>query len=166
MADMSQNVTPEIYSGRVGHDVSEGFCSCGGYHYPEDGIRAGTKTVLALVDGKAKLITWECPMPRVDDDEPDLPDSFGRLEEICADGEHRYLPDAPRCGCGARPNLLVKYERLRAAVVEAVEWWHAEINRTRSTSPIHIALEEFETELFKAASALIAFEAEHKIGEG
>jgi hypothetical protein len=64
------------------------------------------------------------------------------------------------------PDPRVEHERLRATVVEAVEWWHAEINRTRSTSLIHVELEEFETELFKAASALIAFEAEHKIGEG
>lgn len=43
---MVDNVTPDLYQGRVGHDVSEGFCSCGGYHRPEDRIKVGTKTVL------------------------------------------------------------------------------------------------------------------------
>lgn len=52
--------TPEIYQGRVGHDVSEGFCSCGGYHRAEDGIRVGTKTVSVLVDGKPQRVEWEC----------------------------------------------------------------------------------------------------------
>lgn len=40
-------------------------------------------------------------------------------------------------------------------VTEAAEWWHAEINRTRSTSPFHVALEEFEQGLFQAVSALL-----------
>lgn len=38
--------TPDLYVGRVGHDVSEGFCSCGGYHEAKDSIEVGTKTVL------------------------------------------------------------------------------------------------------------------------
>lgn len=38
--------TPDLYRGRVGHDVSEGFCSCGGYHEAKDGIEISTKTVL------------------------------------------------------------------------------------------------------------------------
>lgn len=57
---MSRNATPDIYSGRVGHDVSEGFCSCGGFHRLEDGIRAGTKTVAVDDNGKVKIIEWEC----------------------------------------------------------------------------------------------------------
>lgn len=52
------NTTPDIYRGRVGHDVAEGFCSCGGYHRAEDGIKAGTKTVLALVDGQLTRIEY------------------------------------------------------------------------------------------------------------
>lgn len=48
--------TPDLYIGRVGHDVSEGHCSCGGFHYAEDGIRAGTKTVSTLVNGEVKRI--------------------------------------------------------------------------------------------------------------
>ena len=54
--------TPWLYRGRVGHDVSEGFCSCGGYHYPEDGIRAGTKTALVVVDGETKRLEWTEPV--------------------------------------------------------------------------------------------------------
>jgi hypothetical protein len=57
---MNQNTTPDIYSGRVGHDVFEGFCSCGGFHRPEDGIRAGTKTVAVDDNGEVKIIEWEC----------------------------------------------------------------------------------------------------------
>lgn len=48
--------TPWLYSGRVGHDVSEGFCSCGGFHYLEDQIKVGTKTTLVLVNGELKRI--------------------------------------------------------------------------------------------------------------
>jgi hypothetical protein len=62
---MSRNATPDIYSGRVGHDVSEGFCSCGGFHRPEDGIRAGTKTVAVDDNGKVKIIEWECSDDRL-----------------------------------------------------------------------------------------------------
>lgn len=61
MSEVLTRVTPEIYEGRVGHDVSEGFCSCGGFHAPEDGISAGTKTVAVMVDGKIERIEWECP---------------------------------------------------------------------------------------------------------
>lgn len=50
--------TPYIYSGRVGHDASEGFCSCGGYHYVEDGVKVGTKTVAVLVDGRVRNVEY------------------------------------------------------------------------------------------------------------
>lgn len=57
---MTQNYNPDwLYSGRVGHDTSEGFCSCGGYHRTEDGIKVGTKTVSVMTpDGKTKRIEW------------------------------------------------------------------------------------------------------------
>lgn len=55
---MNIRVTPDIYEGRVGHDVSEGFCSCGGYHSAADEIQVGTKTVLAVVDGELERIEW------------------------------------------------------------------------------------------------------------
>lgn len=55
-------VTPWLYQGRVGHDVSEGFCSCGGYHNPEDGIEVGTKTALVCTkDGELKTLMWREP---------------------------------------------------------------------------------------------------------
>lgn len=50
--------TPCIYSGRVGHDASEGFCSCGGYHYVEDNIKVGTKTVAVLADGRIRNVEY------------------------------------------------------------------------------------------------------------
>lgn len=50
--------TPWLYSGRVGHDVSEGFCSCGGYHVVEDRIVVGSKTPLVTVDGEAVHLEW------------------------------------------------------------------------------------------------------------
>lgn len=46
----TRNKTPWLYEGRVGHDVSEGFCACGGYHRKEDGIKVGTKTVETAAD--------------------------------------------------------------------------------------------------------------------
>lgn len=55
------NTTPWLYTGRVGHDVSEGPCSCGGWHRPEDNIRIGTKTASVLVNGRVKRIEWEEP---------------------------------------------------------------------------------------------------------
>lgn len=45
------------------------------------------------------------------------------------------------------------------AVIDAAFWWHAEINRTRSTSVAHVALEEFEQELFATVSALLTARA-------
>lgn len=59
--DMYNNVgnpTPWLYCGRVGHDVSEGFCSCGGYHRPEDEIRVGTKTVMVGAGAEMKRVEW------------------------------------------------------------------------------------------------------------
>jgi hypothetical protein len=54
--------TPWIYNGRVGHDTSEGFCSCGGYHYPEDGIKAGTKTSVTVDEqGQLRRTEWTEP---------------------------------------------------------------------------------------------------------
>lgn len=61
MNNTAPNPTPWLYSGRVGHDVSEGFCSCGGYHYPEDRVQAGTKTVVVLVDGEVRRVEWREP---------------------------------------------------------------------------------------------------------
>lgn len=46
--------TPWLYQGRVGHDVSVGHCSCGGYHSPEEGVEVGTKTLLT----KDGLLVW------------------------------------------------------------------------------------------------------------
>jgi hypothetical protein len=46
-------------------------------------------------------------------------------------------------------------------VLEAADWWHAEVNRTRSTSPFHVALEEFEDRLFKAVSARLNDQYQH-----
>lgn len=58
------NPTPWLYRGRVGHDVSEGPCSCGGWHSPEDGIEIGTKTVSVYDEstGGARTITWREPI--------------------------------------------------------------------------------------------------------
>lgn len=44
---------------------------------------------------------------------------------------------------------------LERKVLNAANWWHAEINRTRSTSAFHVRLEEFEQELFRAVSELL-----------
>lgn len=59
------NPFPNLYSGRVGHDASEGFCSCGGFHYPEDNIRVGTKTVLVQADDRNKQIEWDADDPTI-----------------------------------------------------------------------------------------------------
>lgn len=59
---LMDTVTPWFYQGRVGHDVSEGFCSCGGYHYPEDGIEIGTKTALVSAEnGEPEILVWREP---------------------------------------------------------------------------------------------------------
>lgn len=50
------NPTPWLYEGRAGHDVSEGPCSCGAWHHPEEQIKVGTKTVSVLVDGELKQV--------------------------------------------------------------------------------------------------------------
>lgn len=44
---------------------------------------------------------------------------------------------------------------LERKVLDAADWWHAEINRTRSTSAFHVSLEECERGLFEAVSALL-----------
>lgn len=56
------NTTPWLYEGRVGHDISEGHCSCGGFHRPEDNIHVGTKTVFTMINGKPERIEWTEPM--------------------------------------------------------------------------------------------------------
>lgn len=43
-------------------------------------------------------------------------------------------------------------------IVEHAQWWHAEVNRTRSNA-YSVALEEFETPLFHAVSELIAHDS-------
>lgn len=50
------------------------------------------------------------------------------------------------------------------AVIHAANYWHAEINRTRSASAIHVRLEDFEQELFAAVSRMLAagIESENK----
>lgn len=62
MSNSETDLTPWLYSGRVGHDVSEGHCSCGSYHCPEDQIEVGTKSVLVSVDGELKTIKWREPV--------------------------------------------------------------------------------------------------------
>jgi len=136
----TQPKTPWLYEGRVGHDVSEGFCSCGGFHRPEDVIRVGTKTVSVQVDGENKTIEWTEPNQE--------PRGFTEEEwrEITTQNErwakHQLLKDAAL--------EAAKAERVAAKEYEAhliSKNWHRSVE-TR------VARE-------KAVDALIAFEAEH-----
>lgn len=56
--------TPWLYRGRVGHDVAEGPCSCGGWHSLADEIEVGTKTVSVHDEGTggARTITFREPI--------------------------------------------------------------------------------------------------------
>ena len=67
---------------------------------------------------------------KIEYEHPDLPDDWGLMEIACADGEHRFLPDAPRCGCGKKANMGVEYQRLRDVVVEALRHWRSSARRS------------------------------------
>lgn len=93
---------------------------------------------------------------------PKLPKNFGIIEAICADGGHRFLPDAPKCGCAAKINPTVEHERLRSAVVEAAKAWRSEEN----AFPYSIREANADYVVFlKAVDALNAFEASHAVGQ-
>lgn len=84
--------------------------------------------------------------------EPELPDGWGLVEAFCADGHHRFLPDAPKCGCGAVLNQAVERARLERAVVEAAKQWHEMLLMHAGTTLSRKALLE-------AVDALVEFES-------
>lgn len=69
--------------------------------------------------------------------ETDLPDNFGLMEIVCSDGQHRFLPDALRCGCLKTINPEAERTRLERLVIEAAK---AEI----------VAADEYEKHLVMA----------------
>jgi hypothetical protein len=92
-----------------------------------------------------------------------MPEVLTRVDE--GDGASTMEFDAE----GAR-KYHIEHERLRAAVVEAAKAW-----RKRRLNLDTLALDPIEkmdlhmaanSDVFAVVDALIAFEAEHKIGEG
>lgn len=157
--------TPWLYRGRVGHDVSEGHCSCGGFHRLEDEIKIGTKTVSVMRDGKTGTVEYtEFDSRWIP--EPDLPEDFGLIKAVCADGQHRFLPDAPRCGCGAIMNRAVERARLERAVLDAViEEYKMEYAADHGSNTITrtnalIKMQQAMKAKRETVAALLAFDAE------
>jgi hypothetical protein len=64
------------------------------------------------------------------------------------------------CDSSPTQERIADLQRLQAAVVEAVRVW-AKLRDDRNTAQVH----ESATLLLRTHNALIAFEAEHKIGE-
>lgn len=104
---------------------------------------------------------------------PDLPKDFGLIEVICAGSKHRFLPDAPKCGCGTRSNPEAERRILERGVIEAAKPWRmllAEITTAmadRTGGPLSedlIALNQrrvdAEVSLIAATDALIDFESQ------
>ena len=102
---------------------------------------------------------------------PRLPKNFGLMEEVCADGQHRFLPDAPRCGCGKTQNLNVEHHYLQLAVVETCSAYCASvIDMEENGWPTTMSKDEWhyqhltkQTAMIDAYKALHAFESEHGI---
>lgn len=82
-----------------------------------------------------------------------VPPDWGIMKAVCADGQHRFLPDAPKCGCGAVINQAVEYARLEKAVVEAAKAWGTTNYRLTDLCELR------EESLSAAVDALIEFEA-------
>lgn len=103
-------------------------------------------------------------------DHNDLCQTHGCSERPCPhERAKRWLAEYP--ATPATESITVPYLQFcnldhcsveERAVIDAVSWWHAEINRIRSTSAIHVALEDHEQELFATASTLLAARAKER----
>lgn len=100
--------------------------------------------------------------------EPQLPEGWGLIEAFCADGRHRFLPDAPRCGCGKTINRAVERARLEREVVEAaIEEYKIEHAADRGANTITrtdalIKLQPLMQRRREAVAALLKFESENR----
>ena len=93
--------------------------------------------------------------PDYKSEKPKLPKDFGLMRIVCADGQHRFLPDAPKCGCRAVINSEAERSRLEREVIKAATAWRRTVISTapedlqaRARSTLYDAvkrLEEFET---------------------
>lgn len=100
----------------------------------------------------------------LDYEEPELPDDWGLMEAACADGQHRFLPDAPRCGCGEQVNTKVEHARLERQVIEKciAEFRAGEtVDRQPSRNNVD-AYTRAEHERESAVKALLEFESQQK----
>lgn len=81
---------------------------------------------------------------------PDLPDDWGLMKAICADGQHRFLVDSPKCGCGKQENRVFKYRVLEQDIIKiAKEWREMRIMQGGTTRTL--------TRLLAAVEALVDF---------
>lgn len=109
--------------------------------------------------------------------EPRLPKNFGLMETVCADGQHRFLPDAPKCGCGKTINRAVELARLERKVIEAVKrfrqndiamtrYWERRASDAEydpdSSALFTLVNNSNRKELYEAVDALLQFESQQK----